>query len=149
MTPIFSLRSLLGIFIGLIVGALFGLGYLSFNNTTAELNPSWPPIHIIQSTKPVVYETTVQGRIMPITNDDTFIRNMDTQEQYFTARMDSMPFFEYFSNAIAKQYPQYSHTPEELARMITISYVTLADNPSVIIFPSLSSSINLETSPFM
>lgn len=132
MLPIFGVRSIMAIFIGLIVGLVAGWGYMSLSNSNAVLNSGWPPIQIEGGANAVPYETTIQGRILPGSNDETFIRTMDAQGQYYAAKMDSLPFFKYFHDAIANQYPQYAQTPEKLAKMITVKYVTLADNPSVI-----------------
>ncbi len=96
------------------------------------MNARWPPIQIVQTPNPTLFESTIQGRIMPQILDDTYLRNMDSEGQYYAAKMNSMPFFEYFSNAISKLNPQYARKPEELSKMINVTYVTLADNPSVI-----------------
>ena len=131
MLPVFSYRSLLGILIGLIVGALLGMGYYLSQNYV-EFKAAWPPIHFQNGDQTSAYATSIQGRVMPLTIDETFVKNMDSMEQYYAARLGSLDFYQFFTNAIADQYPQYSHTPEELSTMVTVSYVTLANNPSVI-----------------
>lgn len=132
MRPIFSLRSLLSIFIGLILGTLGGIGYNSLNSGTAELRAGWPPIQIVTSADSTIYQTSVQGRIIRGSNNSDFIRNMDAEGQYYTAVMNSLPFFQYFINSTSRQYPQYAFTPEKLTDSVAISYVTLANNPSII-----------------
>jgi hypothetical protein len=142
MAPIFSPRSLLGIFLGILIGVFSGIGYSNLNNASAGLTAGWPPIEIRQNPVPIVYESTIQGRVMPALNDETFIRNMDQQEQYYAAKMESWPFFQYLSLALYKQYPQYAHKPEELSTMLKIKFVILADNPSVIEIKATSTSPN-------
>lgn len=153
MVPVFSLRSLLSLFIGLVIGAVLGLGYSSFNNNSnAELKAGWPPIQIVKTPYSTLYESTVQGRMMPQVSNDTYLKDMDSQGQYYAAKMNSMPFFEYLSKAVSKLNPQYAETPEELSKMINVTYVTLANNPSVIqiqaSFPSAQETLfMLQTIP--
>jgi hypothetical protein len=132
MLPILSWRSLFGIFLGLIIGVACGFAYSALNASSTEFNSGWPPVNVVKKTERPAYEATVQGRIMPGAADETYIRNMDTYQQYYAARMGSLPFFQYFSDAVFKQYPQYSLAPDQLSRDIKVSCVTLADNPSVI-----------------
>ncbi len=132
MAPIFSLRSILSIVIGLVIGLAAGFGYSAVAGSNVEFKSSWPPVSVVDESGGPVYETSLQGRILPGSYDEAFIKSMDLQEQYYAARMGSLPFLQYFSDAIAKQYPQYSQTAEDLSRKVKVSYVVLADNPSVI-----------------
>ncbi len=53
MLPIFSLRSILGIFLGLLIGMVAGQAYVAYSDASVRLTPGWPPVQIMRNVNPV------------------------------------------------------------------------------------------------
>ena len=119
MVPLLSRQSIIVLAIGLAIGIGLGLGYWSISPVNAELKLGWPPINGAGTAESdTFYESTT-----PIVVSDSSATYIDMkarsrQAEYWANKLDSPLFFEYLSQELAKQAPQYSHAPDELDQMI-------------------------------
>jgi hypothetical protein len=119
MVPLLSRRSLICLAIGLAIGAGLGLGYWAISPLNAEVEAAWPFIELADN-QPNLYRSTVYIQVM---NPGTSVVRVETLRrdiQYYAAKMNTSPFFEFLSENIAKQAPQYFHTANDLAKAILI-----------------------------
>lgn len=125
MVPFFSRRSITVLLLGLVVGALLGLGY--WHISPIETKVGWPPISF--EAPPDQYESTVHFEIMPAGAAFYSLKLLQREGEYYAAKMASSSFLEVVCET--EQGRQYYHTPEELAEMLRVRYDYSIDVPSV------------------
>ncbi len=133
--PFLGGRSLLNTIIilalGLIVGAGLGLGYWAMSPINATVETGWPPVRIA---KPLldVYQSTVKIRI---TGPGSAYASRTTLrrwgEYYADSRMNTTPFFEFLSQKLAVELPEYSHSAGELSQIVRAVYAYKSDVPAI------------------
>lgn len=125
MVPFFSRRSITVLLLGVIVGALLGLGYWYIS--PIETKMGWPPISF--ETLPDQYESTTIVEIMPPGAAYMGLKSLQREGEYYAAKMNTTSFLETLSEAEVGH--QYYHTPEELAEMLSVRYDYRIDVPAV------------------
>jgi len=127
MVPLFSRRSILVLSIGLIVGILGGLGFWYIS--PLHFQAAWPPVSFRAA--PTLYASTVI--IEPVAKGAyyTSTKTYQREAEYWAYKLASSPFYNFLSSQLAKDAPEYSHTPEELALMTKVK-VTYGDVMTVV-----------------
>ncbi|MBE9502499.1 MAG: hypothetical protein IMY87_08745 [Chloroflexi bacterium] len=123
MVPFFSRRSITVLLLGVIVGALLGLGYWYIS--PIETKMGWPPISF--EAPPDQYESTMIIEVMPPGADYMYLKSLQREGEYYAAKMSSSSFLKFLSETELGR--QYYHTPEELAEMLRPRYEYGSDMP--------------------
>ena len=123
MVPLFSRRSILVLSLGFILGVLGGFSY--WQVSPIEFQVGWPPIKGLTDSPPTVYESI--AKIEPVARGaaSTSTKTLQRRAEYWSYRLQTSFFYEFLSQELAEQFPEYSHSTEELALMITarVKYV--------------------------
>jgi len=121
MVPILSLRSVISLAIGLIAGAMIGLGYwaispfIEFGSDSSLIS--------VETNGTTLYESTA---ILGITTEGTSYTSPQNLRQYgdfYVSKMSTPSFFSFMSEKLATQAPEYSRDSHELAQMTAIQIV--------------------------
>jgi hypothetical protein len=121
MVPILSLKSVISLAIGLIIGAMIGLGYWAISPFVEFGGDS--SLISVESNGPDLYESTA---IMGITSEGTSYTSPQNLRQYgdfYLSKMSTPSFFSFMSEKLAMQAPEYSHDSRELSQMTTIKII--------------------------
>jgi hypothetical protein len=148
-TPFFSGRSIAVMVLGLIIGAGLGLGYWIYNpfgsTSTVTTSPTGPSkIQMIGLPSDVPWTSQVKVQIVNPGSSYVNLRDLASTGQYYAAKASSLPFLQFLNNSLSKDAPQYSHTTDELAQMITAKYDSTSEQPTMII--STTAQTNAEAS---
>jgi hypothetical protein len=128
MVPLFSLWSITALAIGLIVGAGLGLAYWAMS---PQLRIGWPPVMAADTSTPPLYKSTVDIRVINRGTSYVSLRDLKRWGEYYTAKMNSVPFLEFLSQKIAEEAPQYSHSVYDLPQLVRIRYDYKSEYPSI------------------
>jgi len=136
MVPLFSLRMVIAVVLGLIVGGGLGLGFfvispkLSSSDTEVQVG-GFGQAFMPAPTGPWVSQVSVQ-----VVNPGSGYMSMGELEnrgRLYTAKVDSYPFLEFLSQQLTEQAPEYAHTTNELNEMIDVGYDWESDTPTMLI----------------
>jgi hypothetical protein len=123
MVPLFSRRSIIVLCIGLAIGILGGVAYYFIS---PSLNSTEP---VEEDTAPAVwgdykgpYESTVQIQVLNPGSSYVSLSELRGTAEYYAAKANSFPFLDFLAEELVENAPEYSHTTEELDRMISIQY---------------------------
>jgi hypothetical protein len=116
MVPLFSLRTLKAVAIGVVVGVVLGLGF-------AILSPMLSP------TGGKTWQSDIEIQLVNPGSSYLPLRDLGNIGMNYFAKASSYPFLEFLSQDLAEQAPQYSHTSQELYKMITVRYDNLSTTP--------------------
>jgi hypothetical protein len=118
MVPLLSRRSLIGLAIGLAIGVGLGLGYWAISPLDQHIKAGWPPIEFGNNQQP--YESTAYVQVMNPGASVVPLETLRRQAEYYVAKLNTFPFFQFVSEKLAEQAPQYPRTANDLAKAITI-----------------------------
>ena len=130
MVPLFSLRTMLIVAIGLIVGAGLGLGYWFMNPSLGFLGDQSESGGLRQYVAPpapttdVPWTSKVSIQVVNPGSSYMSMRDLQGQGEYYAAKANSLPFLEFLSQELDKQAPEYSHTTDELDQIMRVRYVS-------------------------
>jgi hypothetical protein len=127
MVPFLSRRSITILLLGLIVGALGGLGFWAISPVEVKTEMGWPPINF--ESEPDSYESTVVVEFTGPGADYYYVKSLQREGEYYAAKMETSSFLEFLSEAVSSG--KYAHTPEELGELIRIRYGWNSESPSV------------------
>lgn len=136
MVPLFSLRTIIAVAIGLILGAGLGLGFfivspnLSFSSTEVETGGAGQAF-MPAPTGP--WESDVSVQIVNPGSVYMSIGQLENIGRLYAAKVNSFPFLEFLSQQLAEQAPEYSHTADELHEMINVGYDWDSPDPTILI----------------
>jgi hypothetical protein len=149
MVPLLSLRSIIVMAIGLIVGVGLGLGYWIIS---PSLNASALPdtesegelgglagIMGVSETHTGPYESSVTVQVVHPDSSYISLKDLQRMGEYYAAVANSLPFLTYISQELEEKAPEYVHTVSELDRIIVTRYDW--DNE----LPSLEMEVTVET----
>lgn len=122
MVPLLSRRSLIGLTIGLAIGAGLGLGYWANSPLNLTVKAGWPPMQFADS-QPTLYESVVYSQVVYPGTSVVPVDTLRRQTEYYISKMNTLPFFDFVSQKIAKQAPQYFYTANDLANAIKINVI--------------------------
>lgn len=139
IVPLFSLRSIVTLGIGLIVGASLGLGYwmispsLSSSSTTPGTESGGGSEAILGVDLPVnedgPFSSSVDIQVISPGSTFTTVKELQYYGEFFAARSTSIPYLTYVSEQLEKDAPEYYHDPVELKGMIESKYDWDATSP--------------------
>ncbi len=130
MVPLLSRRSMIVLAIGLTVGIGLGLGYWAISPALAEFQTGLSSVQIANGNM-ALYESTANIQIMNRGASSISVKELQRKGEYYVAKMNTVLFFEFFSQKVAELAPQYSRPPEELVQMIRVRYDWNSDNPAI------------------
>jgi len=118
MVPLLSRRSLIGLAIGLAIGVGLGLGYWAISPLNLEIKAGWPPIEFGNNPQP--YESIAYVQVMNPGASVVPLETLRRQAEYYVAKLNTSPFFQFVSEKLAEQAPQYPRSANDLAKAINI-----------------------------
>lgn len=116
--------------LGLIVGTGLGLGYWSISPINAQVEVGWPPVRL-SGPPPTLYQSTANVLLMGRGTASQDLKTLQRQGEYYTAKMNTLPFFEFLGEAVEVQAPEYAHPALEMAQMVKTKYNYDSDVPTV------------------
>ncbi len=125
MASLFTLRSIVILTLGLIVGLLLGLGYWYISPVDANVQAGWPPLRVVGITdsRPTLYRSTVDIEMVARGEDFTDAKTLQRQGEYIEGKFVSYSFLQFLSQEVEKMAPEYSHTLNDFAAMISSKYL--------------------------
>lgn len=138
MVPLFSQRSLLIIGIGLVVGIALSLGYWiispSFTSDSSSQTDtgagSWL-INLLGMQPEGPYTSRINVQMVNPGSDYKSLSTLQQMGEYYAAKAQSLPFFEFLSLELAKQPITNNYTADDLNRMISVQYDYKSELPSI------------------
>jgi hypothetical protein len=127
MVPLFSRRTITVLAIGLVIGVGLALAYWAVS--PINLGLGWPPIEVEGHEQ--IYESKVRVGLMASGSSSQSLQNLRQQGEYYVSKMDTPHFWQFASEKIAADYPQYSRSAEELEQMVSIKYDWNSSYPAV------------------
>jgi len=139
MVPIFSWQTIIRIIIGLIIGAGLGLGYwilspmlgASGGSAAATETGSTGLFGSFGMEQDVVYASKVRVQIVSPGSDYVSLNSLQQRGEYYVAKANSLPFFEFLSQELAKQKPEFSYNADEINQIITTEYDYNSELPTI------------------
>ncbi len=137
MIPLFSLRSMIILAIGLIIGAGLGLGYwilnpsLSSSDATDSEQGLSGLSEFIGEPREGPYECVLNIQVVSPGSTYTSMKDLQRRGEYFAGRASSLVFLESISQQLAEQAPEYYHTTDELKEMLMIRYDWNSEIPAI------------------
>jgi hypothetical protein len=133
-TPLLSRRSTIILSIGLIIGASLGFGYwASIPSIDAALSNmragALLPFGTASETGP--HESTITVQLVSPGSSYINLKDLQHKGEYYAAKANTLPFFQYLSSILATEGPQYSYTTDQLYQMIRIIYDYNSDTPAL------------------
>jgi hypothetical protein len=129
MVPLLSTKSIIALVIGLIVGIGMGIGYWALSPTISELTENVSSAGVSEEGP---HESTATIQVIQTGSSYMSVKDLQYLGEYYAAKANTLPFFEYLSEELSEQAPQYSYTAEELYEMTLIGYDWNSDNPGTI-----------------
>ncbi|MGA3094418.1 MAG: hypothetical protein ABSD79_03420 [Dehalococcoidales bacterium] len=139
MVPLFSRRSLLILCTGVIVGSLLGLGYWIVSPSLHSTSSAAGGQTQLSGLTKLVTGTTTSGphvsnvNIQIVNPGSSFINvsTLQSMGEYYAAKANSLPFYQFLSQELTEQAPIYSHTADKLGQMITFKVNWNSQTPVV------------------
>jgi uncharacterized protein (DUF2164 family) len=125
MVPLFSRRSIAVLLLGLIVGALGGVGYWALS--PIDIEAGWPPVHFMSGED--LYESTTTMEVFPSGPDYGSLKSLQREGEYYAAKMATSTFLDYLSETLEGH--QYYHSASELDEMLMVRYDYRNEVPAV------------------
>ena len=125
MVPLFSRLSIAVLLLGLIVGALGGLGYWALS--PIDIKADWPPVQFMSGED--LYESTTTVEVFPSGPDYGSLKSLQREGEYYAAKMATSTFLGYLSETLEGH--QYYHSASELDEMLRVRYDYRNEVPSV------------------
>jgi hypothetical protein len=129
MVPFLSKKSVITLVIGLMVGVGLGIGYWAISPKLDDITSNISTTGVDQDGP---HECTTSIQIMQAGSSYMSVKELQYQGEYYAAKANTLPFFEYLSQELDELAPQYSHTAEELDGMMLIRYDWNSDTPGTI-----------------
>ena len=130
MVPFLGKKSVIALIIGLAIGVGLGLGYWALSPKISELISN-----ISLSSTNTEYdgphESTVDIQIVNPGSSYMSIKDLQYLGEYYAATSNSYPFFEFLSQELSEQAPEYSKTTKQLQESIQIRYDWDSDLPTI------------------
>lgn len=137
MSPLFGRRSIIGLAIGLIVGAVLGIGYwivspsfLSSDQTTPAPS-SGGFADFLGAANTGLYESRVNVQVVSPGSSYMSLKDLQRMGEYYGAKAISRPFFLFLSQELAEQSPEYAYTADELYEIILVRYDWKSEFPAM------------------
>lgn len=141
MAPILSRRSIIALTIGLLLGVGLGIAYWALSptisNTISDIKLL--PTKNISSDGP--HESTINIQIVNPGASFMYLSDLRRMGEYYAAKATTYPFFEFLSQELDKQAPEYAHTADELSTMLQVRYDYDTELPTIEMAVSGSSDV--------
>lgn len=137
MVPLFSLKSIISIAIGVIIGAGLGLGYWiispSLNSPDQPATETEPGglTGVFGMPHEGPYESTINIQVVSTGSSYLDLKALQRVGEYYAAKANSLPVLKFLSQELTEQAPQFAHTTEELEQMIEIKYDWSSEIPAM------------------
>ena len=140
MVPLVSLRTIIAIAMGLIVGVGLGVGYWLISPSLSSLDSTQQPTsqtgtggfsEFIGSSHDGPFESEVNVQVVSPGLEYIALRDLQRMGEYYAAKANSLPFLEFLSQELAEQAPEYSHTANELDQMVRTRFDWNKDFPTI------------------
>jgi hypothetical protein len=129
MVPFLSKKSIITLVLGLLLGVGLGIGYWALSPKISELSSDISSAGVPEDGP---HECTTSMQIMQLGSSYMSVKELQYQGEYYAAKANTLPFFEYLSEELDEQAPQYAHTAEELYDLVVIRYDWNSDTPGAI-----------------
>jgi len=129
MIPLLSKKSVITLVIGLIVGVGLGIGYWAISPKISELTENVSNTGVSEDGP---HESTSSIQVIQTGSSYMSVKDIQYLGEYYAAKANTLPFFEYLSEELSEQAPQYSYTAKELHEMTLIGYDWKSDTPGTI-----------------
>lgn len=125
MVPLFSRRSITVLGIGLLVGAIVGVGYWylspSLSSAFGDMGKGGLT-QAIGTPSAGPYQSTVTIQLVNPGSSYMPLNVLQQRAEYYAGKANSLPFREFLTRQLAELAPEYSHTMVELEKIVKISY---------------------------
>ena len=131
MVPILSRRSIIALTIGLLIGVGLGVGYWALSPIISDVTSNVSEIPTANISPDSPHECTVYLQVVNPGSSYVAIQDLRRRGEYYAAKASTYPFFEFLSQELSVQAPNYSYTADELNEMILVRYDYDSDLPAV------------------
>lgn len=143
MVPLFNWRTIVAVIIGFIIGVGLALGYWIMSPTLGSSGASGTGTGTGSGTGSTgfygllgmehtgLYESKVRIQIVSPGSDYISLSSLQQRGEYYAAKANSLPFFEFLSQELAEQTPELSYTVDELDQIITTEYDYKSELPAI------------------
>ncbi len=142
LVPIFSWRSILVILLGLVIGLGVGIGYWAFSPSAVVSDTTGTETYgggFLESmgigpappTEP--WKSEVKVQVVNTSSSFSTMAQLASLGTYYAAKAKSLPFLQFLSTDLATNSPMYQHTVDELNTIITGSYDSTSEQPTIIL----------------
>jgi hypothetical protein len=131
MVPILSRRFIIALAIGLIIGVGLGIGYWALNPIINDVTSTVSEIPAASASPDSPHECTVSIQVVNPGASYMSIQDLRRRGEYYATKASTYPFFEFLSQELSEQAPDYYHTADELNEMILVRYNYNIDLPSI------------------
>lgn len=132
MLPLLSRRSLIGLAIGFVVGALLGLWYWALSPSISEATSDLD-VSLAIGPSSGLFESHVKIQIVHPGSSYRALRELQSRGEYYAAKANSLPFLKFLSDELAREGPEHQYSIEQLSDMLTIAYDYKSDQPALTI----------------
>ena len=129
MVPFLSKKSIITLVLGLLLGVGLGIGYWALSPKISELSSDISAAGVPEDGP---HQCTTSIQIMQLGSSYMSVKELQYQGEYYAAKANTLPFFEFLSEELDEQAPQYAHTAEELYNLVLIRYDWNSDTPGTI-----------------
>jgi hypothetical protein len=133
--PLFSVRSIVILVTGLILGAVLGLGYWVISppispvaNNQANSNGIFG---FLKSAPTGPWASSVTIQVVSLDSSPSYLTELINKGQYYAALANSLPFRKYLREKLVEQGTQHNYTDDELKQMITVQYDSRTQPPDI------------------
>jgi hypothetical protein len=138
MKPLLSWRSIVILSIGLIVGIVIAFAYWLYSPALigdASSNPTDNAttglLGILGMVPDGPYESRVNIQVVSPGSEYTPLLTLQQRAEYYSAKSLSLPFFEFLSQKLSQQMPDFSANVDNLAKSISSSYNARTEIPVI------------------
>ncbi len=134
MVPLFSKKSVMRLAIGLIIGAGLGFAYWALSPTISDAMESMTSgtlSDMVSSEGYGPYASKVNIQLVNPGSSYLTLKELQQKGEYYAAKANALPFFEFLSQKLAEEEGDHSYTVEELDEMLGIKFAWESIPPSV------------------
>lgn len=145
MVPLLNWRTIIVVAIGLIIGISLGFIYWIFipslgsSDSSADTESGSGFGQFLRGNAGP-WESDV--RIQIVNPGSAYVDILDLQDQgeYYAAKANSLPYYEFLSNELNKLSPEYDYTSDILDQMVLTAYEIYKESPSIEVSVTASTS---------
>ncbi len=138
MKPLLTWRSVIILSFGLIVGIVIAFAYWLYSpaligdsSTNPTDNTTTGLLGILGMVPDGPYESRVNIQVVSPGSEYTPLLTLQQRAEYYSAKSLSLPFFEFLSQKLSQQMPDFSANVDNLAKSITSSYNARTEIPVI------------------